>query len=210
MAEVVQVATINEMLGRFIEDSVNRAIGERLLAQTEEADRKVKEMIETGTARLDSAMQQACGEIQTRIRKMVEEGLGSLTSEGERLVEHTCGRIVETAQKVLDELPVTIQESAMEMNKENETLFRRRCEEWIVQLQGDSTESMVAALKTQLESLRHKMLEETAESAKAICDRNLFDVRSEFENHVNRCFQGMADRLSVPLTLPVTTPVMRQ
>ena len=210
MADVVQGALINEMLGRFIEDSVSRAVSEHVRAQTDEADRKVKEVIETGTSRLDTAMQQANNEIQIRIQQMVEQGLRSLTAEGERLVQRTCERIVETTQKAMNDLPVTIQESLMEMTKENEIMFHRRAEEWILQLQAEGAASMGAALQTQVEGLRKKLLQETGDAAKAICDRNLFDFRSEFENHVNRCFQGVADRLSAPLTLPVTTPAMRQ
>jgi methionyl-tRNA synthetase len=175
MAEVVQLATINELLGRCIEDSVKRAVAEQV------------------EAALGNGVQRACDEVQTRIHKMVESALRSLTVEGERIIEHTCERIVEATNKAMDEMPVTIQESLMEMTKENETLFRRRAAEWVVEMHEEA--------QAGLDAVRKKFLEETGAAAKATCDRNLFDYRSEFENHVNRCFQGVAERLSAPITI---------
>ena len=78
MAEAVQGALINEMLGRFIEDSVNRAVSECMRSLAEEADRKVAEAIEAGTSRLDAVMQRASNDVQTRIQQMLEHGMSFL------------------------------------------------------------------------------------------------------------------------------------
>jgi Na+/phosphate symporter len=172
------------------------------------AEKRVEEVVAAGTAKFNQSLDRAAADIQERIAdiqkridqidQMVELGLRTLTTEGERLVERNTQRMQEISQKALDEAPVTIQDCLMQMNQENEIMFHRRAEEWIGQFRAEQTAEMSLALQAQFEAVRGSVLEDVAQSAKAICDRNLFDFRSDFENHVNRTFQHAAERLTAP------------
>src|SRR5258708_9910620 len=110
-----QGTLVHEMLGKFIEESINRAVTEKLGALTEETERRVRAVIETGTSRLNAAMQKATTDIQIRVQQMVEHGLRSLTAEGERIVERTRERMIEATQKATEDLPVNIQQTLIAM-----------------------------------------------------------------------------------------------
>ena len=69
------------------------------------------------------------------------------------------------------------------------------------------TQSNATSVFRQLYGLRP--LSQT-EIAKAICERNLFDFRFEFGNHVTQAFQGMAQRLTDPLPQLKDLTAMRQ
>ena len=185
-----QGVLVHEMLGRFIEEAVTRAVESRLEQLNAEVDRRAQEAVE-----------KACREMQSRVHHMVELGLRSLTTEGEEAVRFACERLAETGRKATEDLPVTIQEVMSQMLREHETTLRRRAENWMRQLEAESTASISASIETQFEASRKRVIAETSEAAHAICDRNLFDFRSEFENHVSRSFQSVADRLTAPLTL---------
>jgi len=132
-----------------------------------------------------------------------ERRLGTLTTEAQRLMEGNTQRMQELSQntlKALDDVPVTIQEFFTRMTQENETLFHQRAEEWMSQFRAEQIADMSSVLQAQLEVLRRSILDEVAQSAKAICDRNLFDIRSDFENHVTRSFHSAAERLTAPFT----------
>jgi hypothetical protein len=247
---------IHEILGRFIEEAVARALQEQIGKMVESAEKRAEEVLAAGTARLNQTLdcasadvdkrvhqmiEQGLGtlaaeaerldrtsteiqeriaqmikqglgtltaeaerldrtsaEIQERITPMIEQGLGTLTTEADRLAERNTQRLEEISHKVLDDMPVTIQESLMQMTQENEAMFHRRAEEWMTQFRAEQTADMSQVLQAQFEAVRRSMLEEVAQSAKAICDRNLFDVRSDFENHINRTFQYAAERLAAP------------
>ncbi len=178
------------MLGKFIDEAVNKAVAERLDGLMGDMERRIQEVIDKKTSALNDSMQNA----------------------SERIVESTCARLMEAIGKAMEDLPVTIQETLMQMTQETETMFRQRAEEWMQQLQADNTTTAGEAIQAQFEALRQKTLQETTESARAICDRNLFDVRSEFENHVNRTFVGVAERLTAPWPTESTAhvPVVRQ
>jgi hypothetical protein len=171
-----QGALVHEMLGKFIDEAVNKAVTERLNVLMAETERRVREVSDKNTASLNESMEKA----------------------SERIFASTCQRLMEAIGKAMEDLPVTIQETMMQMSQETETMFRRRAEEWMQQLQADNTASAGEAIQAQFEALRKKTLQETTESARAICDRNIFDFRSEFENHVNRTFVGVAERLTAP------------
>jgi hypothetical protein len=197
MSEQIQGAMVHEMLGRFIEESVARALQDQMAKMAELAEKRAEE-VAAGTAKLNETLERATEDIQKRIHQMVEQGLRTLTMEAERLMERNAQRIEEMRQKAMDDIPVTIQESLMQMTHENETIFHRRAEEWMAQFRAEQSADMSMVVQAQFEAIRRSMLEEVAQSAKVICDRNLFDVRSDFENHVNRSFQNAAERLTAP------------
>ena len=248
---------LHEMLGRFIEEAVARALQDQMGKMVEAAEKRAEAKGAEAAAKLDQTLERATADIQERTHQMIEQGLRTLTAEAERLVERNTQRVQEISQmieqglctltaeaerlverntqraqetsqmieqglctltaeaerlvernservqaissKALDDIPVTIQESLMQMTQENEILFHRRAEEWMGQFRAERTADISQGLQAQVEVMRRSMLEEVAQSAKAICDRNLFDFRSEFENHVNRSFQHAAERLNAPM-----------
>jgi exonuclease VII large subunit len=200
MSEQIQGAMVHELLGRFIEEAVERAVQGQMNKMAELAEKRAGEIVAEGAVKLNQTLERATSDIQKRIHQLFEQGLRTLTTEAERLVERNSQRVQEISQKALDDIPVTIQESLMQMTHENETLFHRRAEEWIGQFRAEQSAEMSLVLQAQFEAVRRSMLEEVAQSAKAICDRNLFDFRSDFENHVNRTFQHAAERLTAPFT----------
>jgi gas vesicle protein len=204
MSEQRPGAMVHEMLGRFIEEAVNRAVQDQINKMADLAEQRAEEVVAAGTAKWSQTLDRATSDIQKRIHHMVEhmveQGLSTLTTEAERLVERNTQSMQEISRKSLDDIPVTIQESLMQMSLENEAMFRGRAMEWMSQLCAEQTAEMSLVLQAQFEAVRRSMLEEVAQSARAICDRNLFDIRSDFENHVNRSFQNMAERLTAPFT----------
>ncbi len=201
MSEQSQDAIIiQERLGRFIDEAVNRAVQDQMSRLADLAQAHAEEVVAAGAARFNQTLDSAASGIQKRIDQMVEQGLRRITGEAEQLLERNIQRFQETSQKTLHDAPVTMQESLMQMIQESETLFHRRAEEWISQFRAEQDADMSSALQAQCQALRRGTLEEVAQSAKAICDRNLFDIRSDFENHVNRSFQHVAERLTAPFT----------
>jgi vacuolar-type H+-ATPase subunit H len=286
MSDQNQGAMLHEMLGRFIEEAVARALQDQMGKMVEAAEKRAEAKGAEAAAKLDQTLERATADIQERTHQMIEQGLRTLTAEAERLVERNTQRVQEISQmieqglhtltaeaerlverntqraqetsqmieqglctltaeaerlverntqraqetsqmieqglctltaeaerlvernservqaissKALDDIPVTIQESLMQMTQENEILFHRRAEEWMGQFRAERTADISQGLQAQVEVMRRSMLEEVAQSAKAICDRNLFDFRSEFENHLNRSFQHAAERLNAPM-----------
>lgn len=206
MADQGQGALVHEMLGRFIDEAVSKAVEVRIGSLTEMAERHIEEIVHKGAATLAQAMENTNTEIQTSIHKMVEQGIRSLTTEAESIVERTGHRINELSAKILDDMPVTLQETLMQMTHENEVMFQRRAAEWMEQFRAEQGADINVALQAQFEAVRRSMLEEVTQSAKGICDRNLFDFRSEFENHVSRSFQSIAERLVSPIPDFATPP----
>jgi hypothetical protein len=206
MSEQSQGAMIHEMLGRFIEEAVARSVQEQLgkMAEwaekraTDLAEKRAEEILAAGAEKLNQTFDRATSEIQTRVQEMVELGVQTMSTEAERLVERNAQRVQEISQKLQDDMPVAIQESLMQMTQENETIFHRRAEEWMTQFRAEQSADMSMVVQAQFEAIRRSVLEEVAQSSKAICDRNLLDVRSDFENHINRSFQSAAERLSAP------------
>jgi pyruvate-formate lyase len=198
MSEQIQGAMVHEMLGRFIEEAVERAVQGQLNKMAEMAEKRIEEIVAAGAAKLNQTLERGTSDIQERIHQLFEQGLRTLTSEVERLAERNSQRVQEISQKALEDIPVTIQESLMQMTQENEAMFHRRAEEWSGQFRAEQTAEISLVLQAQFEAMRRSMLEEVAQSAKDICDRNLFDFRSDFENHVNRTFQHAAERLMAP------------
>jgi hypothetical protein len=198
MSEQSQGAMVHEMLGRFIEEAVNRAVQDQMSKMTAVAEKRVDEALANGASKMSQSLDRAAHDIQMRIHQVVEQGLRTLTTEAERLVERNIQRVQEVSRQSLDDVPVTIQESLMQMTQENESMFRRRAAEWMEQFRAEQTADMSLVLQAQFEAVRRSMLEEIAQSAKTICDRNLFDFRSDFENHVTRSFQTVAERLNAP------------
>jgi hypothetical protein len=198
MPEQSQPATVHEVLGRFIEEAVARAVQDQMGKMADIAEKRAHEVVAAGEAKLNQTLDRAATDIQKRIHQMMEQGLRTMIAEGERLVERNAQRVQEISQKAMDDMPVTIQESLMQMTQENETIFHRRAEEWMAQFRAEQSADMSMVVQAQFEAIRRSVLEEVAQSSKAICDRHLFDVRSDFENHVNRSFQHAAERLTVP------------
>jgi hypothetical protein len=189
----------HDMLGRFIDEAVARALQDQMGKMVEVAEKRAEGVVAAGAAKLNLTLDRASADIQKRIHQMIEQGLRTLTAEAERLVERNSERVQAISSKALEDIPVTIQESLMQMTQENETMFHRRAEEWMGEFRAERTADISQGLQAQVEVIRRSMLEEVAQSAQAICDRNLFDFRSEFENHVNRSFQHAAERLTAPM-----------
>jgi predicted P-loop ATPase/GTPase len=198
MSEQNQGAMVHEMLGRFIEEAVARAVQDQMNKMADLAEKRADEVVAAGAVRLNQTLDRTASEIQKRIHQMVELGLRTITMEAERLVERSTERVQEISRKAMDDMPVAIQEALMQMTQENEVIFHRRAEEWMNQFRAEQSADMSMVVQAQFEAIRRSVLEEVAQSSKAICDRNLFDVRSDFENHVNRSFQHAAERLTVP------------
>ena len=199
MATTDHGTNMQDMLGQFINEAVIKAVAEQTRQVADVARKEVNQIVGSAVTRVNEVTQEATFEMQLRIHKMVEQSLARLSMEGERIIEQSCKRLEDERSKVLDDLPVALQESLMQMNRENETIFQRRSEEWLRQMNEQQTVRLNDTLQAQLRTIRQSLLEDTAASARAICDRNLFDVRSEFENHVNRCLQGISERLSQPM-----------
>jgi DNA anti-recombination protein RmuC len=191
MSDSAQGALVHEMLGRFIEEAVSKAVRHEMDSLAEKAQETVKGVIEAGAAHLAKALEGSEADFQTRIRKMVAQGMATLSAEAERFSQ----QIREESARAVEDLPVAVQGPLLQMTQESEKLFHRRADDWMEQFQAEQT----AELSEALQALRQSVLEDVAQSAKGLCDRNLIDFRSEFENHVNRCFQGAAERLTAPL-----------
>jgi hypothetical protein len=190
-------------------DDVTVTVQESLMQMTQENEtlfhRRAEEWMSQFRAEQSADMSLAVqAQLETVRRSILEEErrLGTLTAEAERLMEANTQRMQQLSQntlKALDDVPGTIQEFFTRMTQENETLFHQRAEEWMSQFRTEQTAGMTLVLQAQLEAVRRSILEEVAQSAKAICDRNLFDIRSDFENHVTRSFHSVAERLTAPL-----------
>jgi predicted P-loop ATPase/GTPase len=202
MSEQSQGAMVHEILGRFIEEEVARSVQEQMVKMADVVEKRAEDLMAAGATRLNQTLNQtldrATADIEKRVHQMVETGLRKMTTEAERLVERNAQRVQEVSQKTIDDMPVTIQESLMQMTHENETIFHRRAEEWMAEFRAEQSADMSLVVQAQFDAMRRSMLEEVAQSSKAICDRNLFDVRSDFENHVSRSFQNLAERLTAP------------
>ncbi|GEM_PF-5758529 len=198
MSEQIQGALVHEMLGRFIEEAVDRAVTAQMDKMAERAGKRAEEAIAAGAAKMAEMLDRASADMQKRIHRITEQSMRTMTTEAERMVERNVQRMQEACQKTMDDAPVTIQETLMQMIQENEALFHRRAEDWMAQFRAEQAADMSMVLQAQFEAVRRSMLEEVAQSAKAITDRNLFDFRSDFQNHMNRTFQHAAQRLTAP------------
>src|SRR5258708_5617291 len=88
---------MQEMLGKFIEQSVSEAVSKAV----------AREM----SALSAEAMDRSCQMVEQKVMALLDEGLRSLSQESERIVEVTCQRMVDAHQKAVDAIPEAAQET---------------------------------------------------------------------------------------------------
>ena len=170
MSDLNQGTLVHEMLGRFIEEAVGKAVREQVDVLTHAAQKSVEAAVE----------------------QILEQSKAKMAAE----VELTRQRIREESQKAMDDLPLTAQGSLMQMMQESETMFQRRTAEWSEQFCGEQAAELSEGAKAHMAELCKKTLGEMAESAQAVRERSLVDFRAEFQNHFNGCLQSAAERLT--------------